>query len=165
MPRPSGLPLIEDSENVLVEVSHIDGRGRFSLLPRWRKRIRWLASAGDADVEALMIFVEPGRISIRDSKIDGPRIRERYAEIANSSAHDRLELLRLIQDRYRCLIVPPKERPSLGDGALAHLGLRVERGEKSIVYVSVLPETIELLSPSYRDSKLTAGDPRIDDLP
>lgn len=122
-------------------------------------------SAGDAGVEALLVFVEPGLISVRNWQIDGPRIQQRYAEISNSTDADALQALRLIQDRYHRLLIPARDRPSLGDSALAHLGLPLQRGQKSAVYVCVFSDHIELMSPAYRNSKLIEGHPLVEDLP
>jgi hypothetical protein len=166
MPRPSGLPIIDDeTAAVIVAVAHVEMRGRLNVLPRWRKKVAWLASVGDSDVEALMIFAEPGLISLRDWQIEGPHIQERFAEISISADADAHHALRLIQTRYQRLIIPARDRPSLGDSALAHLGLRVERGRKSVVYVCVFSDHIEIMSPTYRDSKLMEGHPLIEDLP
>ncbi len=166
MPRPSGVPIVEDdSAGMIVSLAHVEIRGRVNILPRWRKKVVWLASVNKADTQALMVFEEPGLISIRAWEPDGPRIQQRFAELSASSDADAPQALRLIQDRYQRLVIPAQDRPSLGDAALAHLGLRVERGQKSIIYVCVSPEKIELMSPAYRDSKLTEGHPLIDDLP
>jgi hypothetical protein len=165
MSRPSGLPIVDDDvAPVVVAVSEVDGRGRLNILPRWRKRISWLAPVGDSDVETLMIFAEPGLIALMDWRIEGPRTQDRFKEISNSTDVEAIEALRLIQDRYHRLLIPARERPSLGVAALAHLGMRVERGQKSIVYVCVHSNRIELMSPAYRDSKLLEGHPLIEDL-
>lgn len=166
MVRPSGLAIIEDaSAAITVSVAHVEMRGRLNVLPRWRKRVGWLLSAEGTDVLALMVFAEPGLISIRAWKPDGPRIQERLAEIASSQDADAPQALRLIQDRYQRLVIPAKERASLGDAALAHLGLQVERGKKFLIYVCVSLDRIELMSPVYRETKLTEGHPLIEDLP
>jgi hypothetical protein len=165
MARPSGLPIIEDaSVGVIVSVAHVEMRGRLNILPRWRQRVEWLKSTG-GDVLALMVFAEPGLISIRDWEPDGPRIQQRFAELAASPDADAPQALFLIQSRYQQLIIPAKDRPSLGDAALAHLGLQVERGAKSVIYVCVSSDRIELMSSAYRDAKLTEGHPSIEDLP
>jgi hypothetical protein len=124
-----------------------------------------MSSTGEVDIEALMIFVQPGLISIADWKENGSRILQRIADLSGSPDADDLEALRLIDDRYRRLTVPAKDRPSLGDAALAHLGLPVERGEKSVVYVCVFPERIDIMSREFRNLKLVEGHPLIDDLP
>jgi hypothetical protein len=165
MARPSGLSIIADaSATVTVSVAHVEMRGRLNILPRWRNRVEWLKSRA-TDVLALMVLAEPGLISIRDWEPDGPRIQQRFAEIAASSDADAPAALFLIQNRYQRLIIPAKDRPSLGDAALAHLGLQVERGAKSVIYVCVSSDKIELMSPTYRNSKLTEGHPLVDDLP
>ena len=166
MVRPSGLPIIDDaSAAVTVSVAHIEMRGRLNILPRWRKRVQWLLDAEGNDVLALMVFAEPGLISMRAWAPDGPRIQERFAEVASSRDAEAPQALRLIQDRYQRLLIPTNDRPSLGDAALAHLGLQVERGKKSLIYVCVSPDRIELMSPAYRETKLVEGHPLIEDLP
>lgn len=166
MIRPSGLPIIEEvSAAVMVSVAHVEMRGRLNILPRWRKKVAWLASAEGAEVLALMVFAEPGLISIGPWEPNGPRIQQKYAEIASSDDAEAAQALRLIQDRYHRLMIPAKERSSLGDAALAHLGLQVERGKKSLIYVCISLDKIELLSPAYREAKLIEGHPLIEDLP
>jgi hypothetical protein len=163
MPRPSGVPIVEH-DSVAVAVTHIEMRGRLNILPRWRKRVGWLSTA-EVDVEALMIFVEPGLVSIRDWGEDGPRIQQRFAELSISTDPEAIHALRLIQDRYQRLTIPAADRPSLGDAALAHLGLEVERGRKSLIYVSIFRDRIDIMSVAYRDARLTEGHPLIEDLP
>lgn len=164
MPRPSGLSIINDGESsVIVAVATVEKRGRLNILPRWRQRIPWLA--GSDAVEALMTFNEPGLITISDMKKDGPRIQERFKELSKLEDADALQALRLIQDRFQRLMIAAKDRPSLGDAALAHLGLSTERDRKVIIYVCVYSDRIELLSQEYRNSKLLEGHPLIDDLP
>ena len=166
MSRPSGLHIIDGSiAAVSVEVARVDMRGRLNILPRWRQRVAWLASPGESNVDALMIFVEPGLISIEDWKKDGPRIQQRFTDIAASTDADLFRALRLIQDRYQRLVIPARDRAALGDGALFHLGFQFEREQEFIVYVCVFPDRIELMSPEYRNLKLIEGHPLIDDLP
>jgi hypothetical protein len=165
MPRPSGHPIIEDiTAPVTMAVAVVEKRGRINILPRWRKRVAWLADL-NVDVEALMVFSEPGLISIRCWQPAGPRIEERFAELASSTDADAQEALRLIQDRYQRLIIPCGDRSSLGDGALAHLGLSLDRRTKSVLYVSVSSDRIDLMSSTYRDAKLIEGHTLIEDLP
>ena len=164
--RPSGLPVISDDDaTVIQEVAEIDERRRLHLLPRWAKRTDWLPVPAKGTVNALMTFVEPGLLSLRDWKVDGPRIVERYKEVSEEPGETAFETLRLIQDRYRRLPISIERRPYLGEAALAHLGIPLTRGMKSVVYVAVSSDRIDLLGPIYRNSKLIAGDLRIDDLP
>ena len=164
--RPSGLPVVTGvSAPVEQEVAEIDGRGRLHLLPRWAKRVEWLPLPAADDVMALMVFLEPRRLSLLRWDVDGPRILARYEEIAKNPDDADLEVLRLIQDRYNRLLIRRDRRPYLGDTALQHLGLPISRGSKSIVHVAIFPNRIDVLAPAYRDTKLVAGDPRLDDLP
>jgi len=113
-----------------------------------------------------MILVEPGLLSVTSWEPDGPRIVERYRDLAKFGEELDYEGMRLIQDRYQKLLIPKRERrPHLGDAALQHLGLPVARGTKSIVYVAVLRERIDVLGPAYRNTKNLAGHPSLDDLP
>lgn len=165
MPRPSGLPIVDDaSSSVILAVAQIEMRGRLNILPRWRQKVEWMRSEA-GDVLALMVLSEPGLISITNWKSDGPRIQHRFAELAQSSDLEASQALLLIQGRYQRLLIPAKDRPSLGDAALAHLGLPIDRGAKSVIYVGVFPNKIELMSSMYRNAKLLEGHPLIEDLP
>jgi len=164
--RPSGLSVVESDAAVVVqEVAELDERGRLHLLPRWVSRVDWLNSAGKNDIDALMVLIEPGLIAFHDWKVDGPRIAKRYKDIATSSDADAFEALRLIEDRYCRVKITKDRRPHLGDAALAHLGLPIKRSEKSLVYVVIYPNRIEILSPAFRNAKLISGTHQLDDLP
>lgn len=84
-------------------MTQVDRRGRINLLPRWTKGIEWL-STEPVEIAALMVFEEPGQISIRSWEEEGKRVRERYLELASQEDETSLEALRLIQDRYQKLI-------------------------------------------------------------
>jgi hypothetical protein len=162
--KPSGLPIVDGlSTSVTQEVAHIDKKGCLNLLPRWTSRFAWFPSALTEDFETLMIFLDPGRVSIRDLSVNGPLIQERYNELATETDAETLEALRLIQDRYGRLRIPTSRRPSLGDPVLTHLG--IERGQRSTIYVAIFPNFIDLLSPAYRNARLTIVNEQIDDLP
>lgn len=162
--KPSGLPIVEGTRAIVwQEVAHVDQKGCLNLLQRWTSRLAWFPSPHTEDFDALMVFLEPGRISIRDLRSDGARIQERYSVLAEDPDTEALELLRLIQDRYGRLRIPRSKRPSLGDPALAHLG--IARGQKSLIYAAIFPNTIELISPIYRNKKIIEFEPQLDDLP
>lgn len=166
MSRPSGHPIVDDAAAaVTVDIAEIEKRGRLNILPRWRKRVVWINAVGEADVDALMIFVEPGLISIDRWEPAGPEIQQRFTDLSNSSDPEAPQALRLIQDRYQRLVIPRRERPSLGAYALAHLGLPFRGGHQSLVYVSIFANRIDIMAPPYRDTKLIEGNPLIDDLP
>ena len=164
--RPSGLPIIPDAEALITqEVAEIDERGRLHLVPRWSIRAAWLPTPLRTAEDALMIFVEPGYLSLRSWEPDGPRIVARYNELARLGAEAPREVLRLIQDRYGKLVVPVDRRPHLGDAALQHLGLPTKRGVKSSIYVVISSGQIDLLAPSYRNAKNIEGHTLLEDLP
>jgi len=163
--RPSGILIIPDSEALIIqEVAEIEERGRLNILPRWAKKAGWLPVTGAKASEALMIFIEPGLLSIRSWEPDGPRIFETYKQVAQEEEPD-LEALRLIQDRYGKLSIPKDRRPYLGDAALQHLGLPTTRTARSNIYVVVSLGRIDLLSPNYRNTKNIGGHSLLDDLP
>lgn len=113
-----------------------------------------------------MVFVEPGRIRLLPWDPHGRLVESRFAEIAqNGPDNDALETLRLIQDRYSDLMIDEEHRPYLGDAALTHLGLTLDRGTKSTVYIVIYPESLEILSVDYRDRKNLIGSEGLDDLP
>jgi hypothetical protein len=111
-----------------------------------------------------MVFSKPGLISLRDWKTSSPAIFQRIDELSESSDEDALEALRLIQDRYQKLIIPARDRSSLGDAALAHLGIDLVDGSKFLLYVCIFSDRIDLMSPQYRNAKLLEGHQLIDDL-
>jgi hypothetical protein len=162
--RPSGRLVVGGPAAIVTqEVAHIDKKGCLNLLPRWTAKLSWLAPL-DNSTEALLIFLRPGRISIRDLATYGPRIRERYNEIAaDVQQQASLDLLRLLQDRYGQLYIPKSRRVSLGDPALLHL--QVERGVVTAIYVAVFPSSIDLLSVAYRNEQLMEIQSELEDLP
>jgi hypothetical protein len=166
MARPSGLSLIDDERSaVAVAIARIEARGRLNILPRWRNRVAWLGQSGGHNTEALMVFSTPGLISLRDWKSSSPAILQRIADLSESPDDDDLEALRLIQDRYQKLVIPANDRSSLGEAALAHLGIDGASGSKFLIYVCIFTDRIDLMSPHYRNAKLIEGHHLIDDLP
>lgn len=164
--KPSGLPIVASkSAPVLQEIAEIDGRGRLHLLRRWANHTDWLPSLIDDELQVLMVFVEPGRLSMRSWEPEGPKIVTRFEEIAKTPDEDGLEALRLIQDRYGRVLVPKDRRPYLGDLALQHLMIPTGRGQKSNVYVAVFPKCIDVFGPAYRTEKLILGHPQLEGLP
>ena len=167
--RPSGTPLTpSESSFVLQELADVDERGRIHLLPRWTARVSWLHRALESskgDIEALLVLSEPGRLSIKDWATEGLRVMRRYQEVSESIEESNLELLRLFQDRYQKLVIRQDRRPYLGDAALHHLELPISRLTKSVVYVAVFPEQIDLLGTSCRNRLLISGNSFLDDLP
>ena len=69
-----------------------------------------------------MVLAEPGLISLRESAVHAGA---RHADLVARGDGDIEEILRLIQDRYQRLLIGSEHRPSLGDNALAHLGLPI----------------------------------------
>jgi hypothetical protein len=96
----------------------------------------------------------------------GPRLVQLHEEISQAAESDEnLETLRLIRDRYERLTIDNEHRPYLGDPALAHLGLPIQRGVKSTIYVAVYPRHIAIMSQEYRNKKLMFGASILDSYP
>jgi hypothetical protein len=113
-----------------------------------------------------MIFSEPGKIKLRPWTPQGAGVVQRYSELANADQTEEvLEALRLIQDKYAFLTIDDEHRPYLGDAALVHLRLPLDRGIKSTVYISVYPDHLAIISADYRDKKILDGSQFLDDLP
>jgi hypothetical protein len=160
--KPSGRSIVEgDAAIVTQEVAHVDAKGVLNILPRWTTRLSWLTQSDDG-TDALMLFLEPGRISIRDIGSAG-RITERYGELVSNPTPETLDLLRLIQDRYGRLYIPKSKRVSVGEPALLHLG--IQRGVKTPIYVAIFPTSLELLSVAYRNAQLLEFRADLEDLP
>jgi len=167
MSRPSGVSGILDGEDepIIEEPAHFEERGRFNFFPRWRKQVDWLVPSITRSVEALIVFEEPGLLSIREWAKDGPAIQQRFKDLAASQDEGRLRAMRWIQTRYRRLKLPPRERPCLGDAALVHLGFPTEKTDKLAVYVWLLPDRLEIASPEYRGRLLSHRNSLTEDLP
>jgi hypothetical protein len=166
--RPSGHPLLPaQGAPVFQEVAEVDPHRRINLLQRWISRFDWLKDINKKEVDALMVFSEPGLLRLRPWEPDGPRLLQLYQTLS-AAPHDseqKLQDLRSILDKYERLKIDNEHRPYLGDPALAHLGLPLHRGAKSIVYVAIYPEYIAIMSQEYRNKKLILGTQVLDDFP
>jgi hypothetical protein len=165
--HPSGHPLVHaDIAPVFQEVAEVDPYRRINLLQRWTSRFDWLKDIKKKEVDVLMVFSEPGHLKLTSWEPDGPRLMQLYERLSKADPSDEnLEALRLIQDRFQRLKIDKEHRPYLGDGALAHLGLPLQRGVKSIVYVAVYPQHIAVMSQEYRNKTLSLGTQLLDDFP
>lgn len=164
--RPSGYPILADpSVPVLQEPAQLDGRGRLNLLPRWTSRISWWNALRSDDLTVLMVLVEPGLLSLQDLRATEPRITARYEELRAIGDKEALDAIRLMQDRYKRLTIDAEHRIHVGDAALAHLDLSLDRGTKATVYVAVFADRLDIFSADYRNQKLLIGSSHLDDLP
>ncbi|WP_315751871.1 MULTISPECIES: hypothetical protein [unclassified Bradyrhizobium] len=153
---PSGRPLVPlPGAAVFQELAHIDPHRRLNLLPRWTARFDWLKPNKGNPAELLMVLREPGFVRLLPWTPCGEQVRIRYEELAaDEGSDDNLEAMRLLQDSYGRLQVDTEHRPYLGDAALAHLGISLERGVRSPVYVVVYPNSLGLLSVEAREFRL-----------
>lgn len=157
---PSGRPIVPLADaSVFQEVAQIDAYRRLNFLPRWTSRYDWLKDLKTKPVEVLLVMREPGVVRLLPWSPEGERVQRLYEEIAaREEADDQLESLRLIQDGYGRLLIDAEHRPYLGDAALAHLGLPLERGTRSSVYVVLYPRCILIMSQSVRNAKIIRTD-------
>jgi hypothetical protein len=165
---PSGRPLVPPAEApVFQEVAQVDAYRRLNFLPRWTSRYDWLKHLKTKPVEVLLIMREPGIVRLLPWLPEGERLQRLYEEVAaQEEAEDQLESLRLIQDGYGRLLIDAEHRPYLGDAALAHLGLPLERGIRSSVYVVLYPRWISIMSQELRNAKtIQAGNGVLDAYP
>src|SRR5262249_16941598 len=103
-------------------------RRRLNLLPRWTSRFDWLKDI-KKEVDVVVVLSEAGRLRLTSWEPDGPRLLQLHERLSEDDASDEnFEALRLIQDRFERLKIDKEHRPYLGDAALAHLGLPLERG-------------------------------------
>lgn len=94
------------------------------------------------------------------------QVLARYSELADAEPlNETLDALRLLQDKYGCLVIDHEHRPYLGDAALAHLGLPIDRGVKSTIYVAAYPNCLLIMSAYFRDKHNVLGAQVLDDLP
>jgi hypothetical protein len=165
--RPSGHPLLPNERGpVFQEVSEVDTYRRINLLQRWTSRFHWLENIKTKSVDVLMVLAAPGMLKLMPWEPEGPRLLKLHETISQDVASDEtLEVVRLIRDKYERLTVDHEHRPYLGDPALAHLGLPLERGVRSIVYVAIYPDYIAILSQDYRNQKLLLSNPLLDSFP
>jgi hypothetical protein len=161
--RPSGVPIVEAASLIVAqEVGVIDRRGRFTLRPRWFEKITWWVGS---PLDVLMVLDEPGVVRLRDWQTDGVNVVARYEELVDRRDDEALSALRLLADRYQRLHFSIENRAHLGEAALVHLGLPLDREANAVVHVAIYPDHIAVLSPSYRNAALLRGSPLLDDLP
>ena len=106
--------------------------------------------SAEGEAEALIVLSEPGRIEVRNWLPHGPQILEMHEELKAKSDEVSREQIRELQDRYGRLPITASGRPYLGDAILTHLGAPLETGIKTVVYVVVYPDRIDILSEAYR---------------
>lgn len=152
-----GSELDPDSRGVVAQdVSDIDSRGRVRIPTRLVSAVSWCRNPTSASV-ALAVYDEPGRIMLLSWEEESAPVLARRRELIEKAkdSHTALDGLRVLEDRYKRLIVPKDFRPTLGAEALMHLDLPI--GAESRVYILRVLETLEILSPRYRNKQRNAN--------
>ena len=148
--RPSGLELTDDpSPEVSQESGVIDSRGRIRI-PAWiAADLSWLQAKSGGETFALAVLREPGVLKLFDwAQYSPPVLLKRQKLIQQED----LMALRDLEDCYRRISISEERRPTLGEGALTHLGLPI--GQSSAIYIFRIKDVIEIESPTFRDRRL-----------
>ena len=148
--RPRGLDLDPAmAAPVGQEVVTIDDRGRIRI-PGWLVAdLDWFNFTQGAERYVLGVFEEPERIELRSWAQGSPAVLDFRAKLLQAGNYP---AIRLLEDRYRRIEIPKDLRPTLGDGARAHL--RLGPDQNSYVYFFRTGDTIEIASTTYRDRVL-----------
>ena len=141
------------------DITTLDIRGRLRIPWQLAKPIDWLEPTKKS-CYALAIFEDPGRIMLCSWEKESPAVLEKRRDLLRRDAYADL---RLLEDRYRRVLIPRDLRPTLGAGAVMHLGLRLDVERR--VYVVRMANVLEILAPSYRDKQLALASTVFSGLP
>jgi len=142
------------------EVIAVDPRGRIRIPTGLTGGIGWLDSRGTAGCLALCVMDAPGTISLLSWEGESPAVVARRRQLETEGDH---ESVRLLDDRYRRLLIPKDLRLTLSLSHLVHLGL--PPNATSAIYVFRMSQGLELVAPSKRDEQLLAAQADFLDLP
>jgi hypothetical protein len=157
MPKtPKGLRL-EPSKPAPVaqEAVQLGLRDRLGLPADVARGVSWIEAP-----YALGVLDEPGKITLLDWDAESPAVlsaRQRLSEERDWAT------LRLLEDRYRRIELAKDYRITLTVSHMLHLGLAVRAS--AYVYVCRIGDSIEVMSPRYRDTQLAGGLTAFPDLP
>jgi hypothetical protein len=159
--RPAGLSLDDDeSSPVAQESGVIDSRGRIRI-PAWiASDLSWLPAKSGPETHALAVFKDPGVIKLLNWDHHSSSVLSRRQYLVEEGD---LLALRDLEDCYRKILIPEERRPTLGEGALTHLGLPI--GKSSAIYIFRIKDVIELESPTSRDRRLLESSSTFHGLP
>jgi len=132
------------------DVAEIDQRGRLQIPSRLISSITWLKKR-ETSSDALVILDEPGRIRLLSWENESTPILTRRKQLIENSGEssEAVEALRLLEDRYKHLIIPKDSRPTLSKEITMHLGIPDDA--KAQIYIVRVFEALEILSPQYRN--------------
>lgn len=148
-------------------LTEVDDRGRLHLPLEATRAVTWLKQRDQA-VPALVILKSPGRLRLLSWEPEGSRIQARREALmdridANAGDTEALEILVLLEDRYKTLSIPKESRPTLPKEVLLHLNIL--HSIPCLVYLERYGEVLEVLSPTYRNERLSTYASKLGDLP
>ena len=148
---------------VVQAVATVDTRGRVQFPRKLLSRVPWLRS--DASTEALAVLSHPGVVRLYSWAKAAPALlekRDRLIQQANSDS-SAVEMLRVLEDRYKRFQMPLGGRPTLTPEMVAHLGLTAQNGEH--LYLWKIGDVLELNSVTYRNLDRQRDWNEFEDLP
>jgi len=162
--RPQGLSLDPNSaDSARQEPVQLRERGRLGLPLDLVNALAWLAKRNKAEVFALAVLDECGRITLRCWEKDGPSVLDERNRLLEAGDH---ESVRLLEDRYNRIQVPKDARITLTVSHLLHLGLPTElEADTQYLYVALVGESIQIFSEDFRDRQLARASTLFQDLP
>lgn len=131
---------------VFQSVIEIDSRSRIRIPNQIAAQLKWLKN--DQVCYGLIVLDEPGRLTIHSWEVESPPVLKKQKQLVEESAasYEAVELLLQLEDRYIHQKIS-QLRPTLPAEVILHLGV----SRKSEVYIRRVRDTIELLSPRYRN--------------
>jgi len=125
--------------------------------------ITWLSS--DKPTTALAILDEPQRVTLVSWSPSAERVLQRREELVGKAEANPevLELLRLIEDRYKQVRIPVTGRPDLPPEVVLHLGLTPSA--TGWLYLWRVGDALQLSSIQYRIGHLGSESDQLMDLP
>jgi len=159
--RSQGLRLDPTSvQPVLQEPVQLCRRDRLGIPLEIANAVPWLAKRASAEVFALAVLEEVGKITLRSWEVYGPAVLTEHQRLIDSSD---FESLRLLDDKYRRVQIPKDARITLTLSHILHLGLPTDLD--TYVYVALVGESIQVFSAGFRDRQLSRAPAMFPELP
>jgi hypothetical protein len=134
---------------VAEEVVPVDRKGRIGIPTAVVRGVAWLSATRTTSIDSLAVFDEPGTMYLHAWDSQAERVLVRQRELV---AQGDLEVLRLLQDRYRRIPISSESRFVLTNTDALHFGITFET--KSHLYVASLGPVVRFSSPSVRDREI-----------
>lgn len=127
----------------------VDERGRIQLPRKIVSPLTWIEKT---PTEALAVLAEPGVVRFHSWKDAAPVVLEKRSQLIDRARTEpaALELLRLLEDRYKRFQIPTGARPTLTSEMILHLKLPSD--QESSIFVWRIENVLELNSIEFRNS-------------